>query len=180
MGKLLLHSCCADCVLKFVHELDLDKIGVTVFYYNPNIHPKTEYLARLKAMQQVCAELKIKLIIPNWRPAEYFAAVKVKQKPARCHQCWQLRLAQTANYARQNGFDTFSSTLLSSKYQNEDFITKLSQKIAAKTGLKFFVPDKICRECQTGGFYKQNYCGCCYSLAERMEEKFPQSDNINW
>ncbi len=176
--RLLLHSCCADCTLKFVHDLDLTAIEATVFFYNPNIHPKTEYLARLKAMQQVCSDLKIKLIIPNWRPAEYFEAVKVKQKPSRCYQCWQLRLAQTADYAMKNGFETFSSTLLSSKYLDENFITKLGQKISTGTNLKFFIPDKICRECQSRGFYRQNYCGCCFSLIERMEEKFPQPANI--
>lgn len=170
--KLLLHGCCADCILKFAQALDLQKIELSVFYYNPNIHPRAEYLSRLKAAQSICDDLKVKLFIPNWSPKEYFTKVKTNQKPARCHQCWQLRLEQTAKFAKDQGFKSFSTTLLTSKYQNADFIKKLGGAIGKKYDIEFFAPKEIPRELPTKGFYKQNYCGCCYSLAERLEEKF--------
>lgn len=175
MEKLLLHTCCADCMLKFV---DSKEYEVVAYYYNPNIHPRTEYLARLQAIQKVTTENKVPLIIPDWSPKEYFGCFtgsnqKLTDKSAtRCPHCWVLRLTQTAKYAKENNYINFSTTLLSSHYQDFDLIVRIGRKLEKEFGVKFKVPQLINCDLKTGGFYKQNYCGCIYSLKDRMEEKF--------
>lgn len=170
--KILLHSCCADCVLKFLESVKGREYDVTIYYYNPNIHPRSEYQGRLKAIQKVTQEADLKLIIPGWSPKEYFQAIKTTNKPGRCIGCWNLRLSETAKYAKENGFEIFSSTLVTSQYQDTEKIKELGESLAKKEGIKFLVPEKVCKELCTSGFYKQSFCGCAYSLVERMEEAY--------
>ncbi|HBP50816.1 TPA: hypothetical protein DD455_00595 [Candidatus Shapirobacteria bacterium] len=171
--KLLLHACCADCALKFLESARENYFEVTIFYYNPNIHPRAEYSTRLKAMQKVASESGIKIIIPNWKPREYFEKVgDDTQKPNRCIKCWNLRLGATGKYAAEKGFDTFSSTLVTSEYQDQEKIEKIAENIAKKYKVKFSKPKEICCDLKTSGFYKQFFCGCVYSMKERYEEKY--------
>jgi predicted adenine nucleotide alpha hydrolase (AANH) superfamily ATPase len=143
---------------------------VAIYYYNPNIHPRSEYQARLAAMQKVFVDSKLKLIIADWSPREYFGTVK--SKDGRCPKCWGLRLEKTALYAKEKGFDSFSSTLVTSQYQNREVVEKIGKEIGEKYGIEFWIPDKVCCDLKTAGFYKQFYCGCVYSLSERFEEKY--------
>ena len=170
--KLVIHACCADCLLKMVESIKTENKfeKIEVYYYNPNIHPRSEYQSRLKAMQLMVGDLK--LIIPDWRPKEYFEAIKSKIKGKRCLDCWRLRLEKTAEFAKKNGFEAFTSTLLTSDYQNSEMIEKIGKEMAEKYGIKFFIPKNVCKHLETKGFYKQIFCGCCYSLVERFEEKF--------
>lgn len=170
--KLLIHACCADCLLKMVESIKKEKKfdEIVVYYYNPNIHPRSEYQSRLKAMQLMIKD--IKLIIPDWKPSDYFEVIKNKEKGKRCIDCWNLRLEKTAEFAKENGFEAFSSTLLTSEYQDSDKIQKIGEEISRKYGIEFLIPKNICKKLETKGFYKQVFCGCCYSLTERFEEKF--------
>lgn len=172
--KLLLHACCADCALKFLESAKAEKIERTIYYYNPNIHPRAEYSARLKAMQQVALENKVKIIIPDWRPVEYFEKVGQEnlERANRCVRCWDLRLDKSAEYAAKNGFEAFSSTLVTSEYQDEEKIEKIAKAKAEKYKIKFWRPKEVVKELKTSGFYKQFFCGCVYSLRERYEEKY--------
>lgn len=170
--KLLLHACCADCAIKFLEAAKKEKIEVTIFYYNPNIHPRAEYTARLKAMQQVAKEREVKIIVADWSPREYFEKIKSKEAGKRCIDCWNLRLEKTARYAKLNDFEYFSSTLVSSEYQDQEKIEKIAKSKAMKLGVKFWKPKKIDENIKTSGFYKQFFCGCVYSLEERYEEKY--------
>jgi len=172
--KLLLHACCADCALKFLESAKAENIERTIYYYNPNIHPRAEYSARLKAMQQVALENKVKIIVPDWRPVEYFEKVGQGnlERPNRCMRCWDLRLDKSAEYAAKNGFETFSSTLVTSEYQDQDKIEKIAEAKAKKYKIKFWKPKEMVKELKTSGFYKQFFCGCVYSLRERYEEKY--------
>jgi len=170
--KLLIHACCTDCLLKMVESIKSEKSfeEIEVYYYNPNIHPRSEYQSRLKAMQLMIKDLK--LIIPDWKPSDYFEVVKNKEKSKRCFDCWNLRLEKTAKFAKENGFESFTSTLLTSEYQNGEIIEKIGKEIGKKYEIDFFVPKNVCKQLETKGFYKQVFCGCCYSLVERFEEKF--------
>lgn len=170
--KLLIHTCCADCLLKMVESIKTENKfeDIQVYYYNPNIHPRSEYQSRLKAMQLMIGNLK--MIVPDWKPSDYFEVVKNKEKGKRCIECWNLRLEETVKFAKKNGFDSFTSTLLTSEYQKTDTIEKIGKEIEGKYGIKFLIPKKICKKLETKGFYKQVFCGCCYSLTERFEEKF--------
>lgn len=190
--KVLLHTCCADCALKFIESIKNDKkiTDLVLYYYNPNIHPRSEYQSRLKAMRQITEEQKIKLIIPDWKPKDYFMRInpsvdestsplKKREfllKSKRCIACWNLRLEETAVYAQKNGFEMFASTLVTSQYQDNKKIKEIAQGMAKKYNVDFYIPKIICTELKTSGFYKQFFCGCSYSLTERMEEKFKTID----
>lgn len=180
--KLLLHACCADCALKFLESAKEDNLEATIYYYNPNIHPRAEYTARLKAMQQVAEEKKVKIIVPDWKPRDYFESLNLPPTPffdktgakieQRCMRCWNLRLEKTAEFAAENGFEYFSSTLVTSEYQDQEKIEKIAEDKANKNNIKFWKPKYVCTDLKTSGFYKQFFCGCVYSMKERYEEKY--------
>jgi len=174
MRKILLHSCCADCSWKFIESIKnySEATEIDLFYYNPNIHPRAEYQSRLKAIQKVAVELKIKLIIPDWKPGDYFKVVKSGKRPIRCINCWNFRIKKTAEYAKDNGYKLFSTTLLSSEYQDKKKVSEIGNIWAKKLGLEFLEVKEIKKELKTSGFYKQFFCGCVYSLEERFEEKY--------
>jgi len=173
MKKLLLHSCCADCVLKFIESAKSDNFEqVVVYYYNPNIHPRSEYLTRLKAIQDTLLPLNIKIIVADYSPKDYFKVVKDPARSARCLNCWNLRLSKTADYANKFNYTHFSSTLVTSEYQDTKTITSIANSLSKKLKIKFYLPKIICCDLKTTGFYKQFFCGCVYSLTERYQEKY--------
>ena len=170
---MLLHVCCADCILKFTKIIDENE-NLILYYYNPNIHPRSEYFERLNAIKKVIKDKKFKLVVPDYIPQEYFVAIKSKSNKIslnKCHKCWELRIEKTCQYAKDNNIGQFSTTLLTSKYQNRDEIISIANKLAMKYGIEFVSSKEICLNLRTAGFYKQNYCGCCYSLVKRYEEK---------
>jgi hypothetical protein len=81
-------------------------------------------------------------------------------------------LGKTFEYAKEKGFEAVSSTLVTSHYQNKEKIGEIGKMLEKEFGIKFLVPEKVSSELKTSGFYKQNYCGCCYSLVEAWIEKF--------
>jgi len=178
--KLLIHACCADCLLKFVDSIKTENkeaSEIEVYFYNPNIHPRSEYLARLKAIQKITEENEIKLVVPDWSPKEWFMGIKPFPNPSldragRCIECWKLRLRKTFEYAKEKGFEAVSSTLVTSHYQNSEKIGQIASELEKKIGIKFLTPKKVNKDLKTKGFYKQNYCGCCYSLVEAWTGKF--------
>ncbi|MBD3329185.1 hypothetical protein GF357_01695 [Candidatus Dojkabacteria bacterium] len=177
MKKVLIHACCADCLIKMIESLkpqNSKRINFDIYFYNPNIHPRSEFLARLQAIKQVTKERDLKIIIANWSPKEYFSAVKTNSNPGRCNICWTLRLSKTASYASEHGYNAFTTTLLSSHYQNTAQILKICKNLARKFSLEIIAPTDLKKDLCTGGFYKQNFCGCCYSLVERYREKFSE------
>jgi len=170
--KLLLQACCADCILKFIDSIregNLEIDEVIAYFYNPNIQPRSEYLSRLKAIQKVTEENKIKLIVPDWSPKEYFKEIKNKEN--RCNKCWKLRLEKSFEYAKDNNFELISSTLITSHYQDQETIKEIAKSLEKKYKIKFLMPKKVSKDLETSGFYKQNYCGCAYSLVETWEGK---------
>ena len=103
-NKLLLHTCCADCVLKFLSSIGKDH-EVSLFFDNSNIHPRSEYLARLEAVKFIAVKQHLKLIVPDWSPQKWFNALGIDQQyepKTRCPNCWNLRILNTSNYAIKN------------------------------------------------------------------------------
>jgi len=172
VNKLLLHGCCAECTIKFLGAIkgneEIDEVAV--FFYNPNIHPRSEYQSRLVAIKKVLEEKRVRLIVPDWRPKEYFEVVKNNKN--RCKCCWLLRINKTWEWAVSSGFEQFSTTLLASQYQNRKVIEEMGNEVGKKGDSRFFVPKKIDQDLKTSGFYKQFFCGCVYSMQERFEEKY--------
>ena len=184
---MLIHTCCADCLLKLIDQIE-DK-NISIFFYNPNLYPREEYSARLKAVKKVNQKLGFKLIIPAYKPQDYFSnftrvnkndsdfscennGFKIIPKETRCPQCWYQRLKASFEYAQENGFKTITSTLLSSSYQDQEKIKKIALKLSKEYQINFYIPENIDCHKKTCGFYKQNFCGCLYSLIEKSQEKY--------
>ncbi len=177
-STLLIHTCCADCLLNLLYALEQDgqitiDTNLVLLYYNPNIHPRTEYMERLNALKQIIEQGKIaqnvKLVIPEYRPREYFESIN--QEGKRCIGCWKIRMKYLLDYAKTNNISCVSSTLLSSHYQDSKMIQKIADELKDSTQ-EIIVPRKEYEHIKTGGFYKQNFCGCCFSLVERLSEKY--------
>ena len=183
---ILLHSCCADCTIKLLESIEKEtnfkSKDIVLFFYNPNIHPRSELLSRQRALKKMYKD-KYKIVIGDWRPEVWFEKITQKipdktkayagmTKDLRCPKCWELRLEKTFQYAKENEFEIVSSTLSSSMYQDFAKIKEIGENLAKKYEVDFWVPEKINRQKETKGFYKQNYCGCCLSLMERMMDKF--------
>jgi len=171
--KLLIHTCCADCLLHLLETLKTNDADVGVYFYNPNIHPQSEYFARLFALKKVLANMPYKLIAPHWKPAEYFEAIgNNHEKKIRCPKCWHLRLKSAFSYAKENNYDAVMTTMLTSNYLDREAIARMGVALGKQYGIEFLVLKKLECEIKTRGFYKQNYCGCIISLNERFGEKY--------
>lgn len=180
MTNLLLHICCGVCASALVDKWRKDGIKITGYFYNPNIHPYQEFQKRLRAVQVLAEAEKI----PVQYETEYGLRQFLKQVqdvPERCNGCYELRLGQTAQFARRNGFDTFSSTLIISPQQNQEKIKSIGEKIAAEAGISFkYEPitqlyDKSREIAKKRSLYRQQYCGCIYSEYERFGRAQPQT-----
>lgn len=172
--NLLLHTCCAPCLIYPLERLTERGFAVAGLFYNPNIHPYSEYLKRREAVEGFSKALEIKVEFPEYRPDEFFRKVHLTEaSPGRCSLCWLLRLKVTAQAAKRNGFDGFSTTLLVSPYQDQGLLHKIGEDIAREEGIDFYYEDfrpgfrKAHNTAKEKGIYCQRYCGCIYSEIER-------------
>jgi len=147
------------------------------YFYNPNIHPFSEYKNRKQAVMDFSHKHNLEMIHPEYNPAEFFQAVNLKEdKPERCSICWSLRLQRTAQAAKEMGCRYFSTTLLVSPYQDQELLKKIGQDIAKEKEGEFYYEDfrpgfkKAHEEAHTQGIYCQKYCGCIYSEIERWQK----------
>jgi len=176
--NILLHICCAPCAIYPVEELRKEGKGVSGFFYNPNIHPYSEYLKRRDEVEKYAIETGLNVISSDYDIENYFQNI-VYNEPLknRCPVCWWLRMERTALFARENGFDAFTTTLLGSPYQDHETIKNLCDAIGKKGGVKFHYNDfrvgfKAAHDkAKSKGMYCQNYCGCIFSEVERLEKK---------
>jgi epoxyqueuosine reductase len=172
INYIVVHTCCADCLLNTVNYLQENNLissekDIISLYYNPNIHPRSEFLERLNAIKSILPK-ESKLIVPNYKPREYVERIRDKRsKPDRCKVCWNLRLKFLFDYAKENDIKVVTTTLLTSKYQDREKIIKIGKEFEKEYGIKFLEIDSK-ENCKHVGFYKQNYCGCCFSLLEKL------------
>lgn len=175
--KLLLHVCCAPCSTYTVSKLREQNIDVSGYFYNPNIHPYREFRKRLATLRDFAKEIDLPLDLEtDYGLKEYLRKVVFHEKQ-RCGICYDMRLEKTAQKALKTGADAFSSTLLYSRYQNHEAITKIGRKMEKKYGIAFFYDD-FRTGWQEGidraismDLYRQPYCGCIYSEQERYDKK---------
>ena len=168
--KLLLHTCCAPCSVYCIDELRSENIEPTVYWFNPNIHPYMEYKARKDCLKEYTKSINVNAIFEENYGLDDFCKNVVNSLNTRCQDyCYPVRLEQTAKYAKENGFDTISTTLLVSPYQKHDIIKELGEKIANKYGVKFLYRDfrigfrQGQAKARELGLYMQKYCGCIFS-----------------
>lgn len=173
--KLLLHACCGPCALQCVQSLKAEKIIPTLFYYNPNIHPYTEYEARKQSLLTLGVKFDTPTVIHGEYGLRHFLGRVTAEE--RCFVCYEMRLNETAAYAKANGFEAFTTTLLISPYQNHEMLIQTAQKAASKHHVSFLYRDfRPCfregqRAAREMGLYMQKYCGCIFSEEERYQKK---------
>lgn len=185
--NLLLHTCCAPCSVQCIKELRKENIDPTIYWYNPNIHPYKEYEARKSCLEQYANKINVKAIFEDDYGLKEFCKNVIDDLENRCtNYCYRVRLERTAKYAKENGYDTFSTTLLISPYQKHNDIKKIGENIATRYGLKFYYKDfrPYFREGQAKarelGLYMQKYCGCIFSEEMRYYNRNPiQTSNTN-
>ena len=171
--KTLLHICCAPCANQPIEVLRGDGMEVTGFWYNPNIHPFTEYRARRNTLREYAPTIDLKLIEKDDYGLRPFVRAVAEDIGGRCVKCYEMRLFETAKQAAEGGFDAFTSSLFISPYQNHDLMREVAQRAAHEFGVTFLDRDfrpyfragqDFARE---HGFYMQKYCGCVFSEQER-------------
>jgi len=179
--RLLLHTCCAPCLIYPLEVLKNKGFEVAGFFYNPNIHLFSEYKKRKKAVDDFSKSANIEVSFPEYLPQEFFQAVNQKESsPERCSICWSLRLKKTAKAAKDKGFSHFSTTLLVSPYQDQELLKKIGNAIAKEDGVEFYYEDfrpgfrKAHEQAHKQGIYCQKYCGCLYSELEKCKKSVKQ------
>ena len=169
--KLLMHTCCAPCSVYCIDELRKENIEPTLYWYNPNIHPYKEYEARRDCLKEYSAEINIKAIFEDEYGLDEFCKNVVNDLQGRCaNYCYPTRLKKTFEYAKQNNYDTVTTTLLYSIYQKHDYIKLLCENYSKEYGVDFLYRDfrvgfwkgheKAKNELN---LYMQKYCGCVFS-----------------
>lgn len=181
--RLLLHSCCAPCSSHCLSELS-PQIGVTVLYYNPNLDCAEEYEKRKREQIRFLRETGLADFLDcDYAPEDYISAVRgleeEKEGGARCAVCFRLRLERTAREAKARGFDYFATTLTVSPLKNAKLINEIGFAVAEEVGVPYLPSDfkkrggylHSVRLSEEYGLYRQDYCGCAFSKAERERQK---------
>ena len=168
--KVLLHTCCAPCSVYCIKSLRAEGIEPIVYWFNPNIHPYMEYKVRRDTLKEYTKNIGVNAIFDENYGLRDFCKNVVNDLENRCVKyCYRVRLEQTAKYAKENGYDTFSTTLLISPYQNHNALKKIGEEMAEKYELTFLYRDfrpgfkEGQAEARELGLYMQKYCGCVFS-----------------
>jgi predicted adenine nucleotide alpha hydrolase (AANH) superfamily ATPase len=180
--SLLLHCCCAPCG---THPLRIlaETYAITVVFDNPNIFPASEYESRLEEIRALCGRWGFPLKVGRLDTESWRSAVRgFEQDPeggGRCDRCIQFRLERTAELARDLGMDAFTTTLSISPHKKADRINRIGREIAGRAGARFLEADfkkkdgfrASCEISRSEGLYRQDYCGCEFSLLEARERR---------
>lgn len=184
--SLLLHACCAPCS-SYTLEYLVRYFDITLFFYNPNISPKSEYEFRAAELLRLLLEHggfeNVKLIVPEYDSAPFFEMAKGKENipegGERCFDCYRLRLTETAKKAADGKYDYFCTTLSISPHKNAEKLNSIGGELAKEYGVRYLFSDFK----KKGGYqrsialsreynlYRQDYCGCAYSKKEAEERK---------
>lgn len=183
---LLLHSCCAPCS-SYVLEYLSSYFKITVLYYNPNIYPESEYSKRIIEQQTLIGEMDTKypvqFIAGSYDKEKFYEMAKgleeVKEGGVRCFKCYELRLRETAEIAKEGGYDYFATTLSISPLKNAAKLNEIGLKLAEEYGVSYLTSDfkkkngykRSVELSAQYGLYRQDYCGCEFSMRQRLEEQ---------
>ena len=187
--SLLLHSCCAPCSSAVLEKLQ-EIFEITVFYYNPNISEDTEYRKRVEEQKRLIEifnqkkpSFPIKIIDGDYEPQEFYNIAKgletCPEGGERCFKCYALRLEKTAQLAKEEEFDFFTTTLTISPLKNAAKLNEIGEELAAKYETTFLPSDFKKKEVYKRSIelskeydlYRQNFCGCAFSKAESLKRE---------
>lgn len=176
--KVLLHSCCAPCAGEIMQGLMDAGIEQTIFFYNPNIHPKDEYELRKEENIRYAKKYNLPFVDADYDTHRWFERTKglewEPERGIRCSACFDMRFEVTAAYAKANGFSLMTSSLGLSRWKDMDQINAAGKKAAEHYGLSYWTynwrkeggANRMYEIAKEEGFYKQEYCGCVYSLRD--------------
>jgi hypothetical protein len=176
--RILLHACCAPCCIAVIDELRQNH-ELAVFFYNPNIFPEAEYLKRKAEVSRLCREWSVPTVDEDYDTASWESEVgalgEKNENGVRCKSCFRMRLTRTADLAKGDGFDAFATSLTMGRLKSSPVINEIGRLIAIEYGVDFLDEDwKKKGRWEKGrtmtlerGIYRQNYCGCRFSL-ERL------------
>lgn len=172
-GRLLLHICCGPCTIYPLEVLREEKYIITGLFYNPNIHPYTEYLRRRDAVFSFAYGCSLDIQeVSGGDPRDFLSAI-APYEGNRCLGCYILRIRKTVEEAVKGGYDHFTTTLLFSLFQRHDLIRDICKEAAEEMGVTFIYRDfrvgwkKGKAAAKRVGMYRQSYCGCLFSEWER-------------
>ena len=180
--RLLLHSCCGPCSTYCIQTL-AEHFRVTVFYYNPNIYPPEEYHMRAgeqeRFIERFPTKYPVQFVEGAYDTERFYDTVRglehVPEGGERCFRCYELRLREAAEYAREHDFDFFTTTLSISPLKNADKLNEIGAKLEREYGVRYLYSDfkkkngyKQSTEISRAyDMYRQYYCGCVFSKQER-------------
>lgn len=173
----LLHICCAPCSVMCIETLRNEGVEASGLWYNPNIHPFTEYKARRNTLIEYSKKISLPLDVIDDYGLREFIDLIYPDFDNRCRKCYETRLDKTAQLAKEKGFDSFTSTLFVSPYQDHEMMKEVANEAAEKHKVKFLYRDfrPYFREGQAKAremeFYMQKYCGCIFSEEDRYRKK---------
>lgn len=190
--KLLIHSCCAPCS-SYVLEYLSQHFDITLLYYNPNISPKSEFEYRVSELKRLVSEMpldkEINIEIPEYNDREFYDEVKgmedIPEGGERCFKCYEIRLRKAIKYAKENGFEYFTTTLSISPYKNAEKMNEIGERLAGEYGVVKWLPSDFKKKngykrsielSRIYNLYRQDYCGCVYSKAERDKKTARTND----
>ena len=185
--KLLMHTCCAPCSIYCISYLREHNIEPVVYWYNPNIHPYKEYEARKNCLKEYTKIIEVEAIFEDEYGLKDFCKNTINDLENRCtNYCYKVRLEKTVQYAKQNGYDTFTTTLFVSPYQKHEQLKKICEELAQKYDINFLYIDfrpgfrQGQAKARELGLYMQKYCGCVFSEEMRYYNRNPiQTSNTN-
>ncbi len=180
--SLLLHACCAPCssyVLEYLNKY----FNITILYYNPNIYPEEEYQRRLGELKKFLMECSftnnVSLVETTYQKEEYYDAVDgletLGERSVRCYHCYEFRMKKACQYAKENHFDYFTTTLSISPYKNSEWVNDIGSKLERQYSIPYLYADfkkkngykRSLELSKEYGLYRQDYCGCEFSRKER-------------
>lgn len=184
--SLLLHSCCAPCS-SYVLEYLSNHFHITVFYYNPNIYPENEYTKRILEQQTLIGEMETKypvsFLAGSYDREKFYEMAAglehIKEGGERCLKCYELRLREAAEVGKRGGFDYFTTTLSISPLKNADRLNEIGKRLEGEYGIAYLQSDfkkkngykRSIELSKEFGLYRQDYCGCEFSLKEARERQ---------
>lgn len=177
MTKTLLHTCCAPCSVSCVEQLRTEGIEPVSYWFNPNIHPYQEYKARRDTLIGYAKQINMELIVQEDYGLREFTCAVAKDIDHRCGICYEMRLDRVAKFAAENGFDSFTSTLFVSPYQQHERMAQIAEQGARKWGVSFLYRDfrpgfrSGQQQARELGLYMQKYCGCIFSEEDRYAKQ---------
>ncbi|OUO26518.1 hypothetical protein B5F86_10945 [Lachnoclostridium sp. An298] len=183
--SLMIHSCCAPCS-SYVLEYLSEYFKITIFYYNPNIYPESEYTKRILEQQKLIRDMKfrypVSFLAGKYDKEKFYEMAAgmedLKEGGARCMKCYELRLTETARQAVAGEFDYFTTTLSISPMKNAQKLNEIGVRVGEEYGVKYLVSDfkkkngykRSIELSKEYGLYRQDYCGCEFSMRQAGTE----------